>query len=144
MTHTTLVKSVYWIAAAVDGFVALGMVFPQLLQPGLRIATVPTSVETRYALGTGAALMFGWTALLVWAGAEPVARRGVLLLTAVPVIAGLALSVLFGYLNGYIPLRGALSVWSLQSLLAILLAAACRLASRLAHAGEGAVTRPGR
>jgi len=130
MTRITFVKSVYWLAAAVDAAVALGMVFPSLIQPALQIAASPTTVETRYALGTGAALMSGWTALLIWASVEPVARRGVLLLTAVPVIAGLALANLYGHLHGYIPFRGAISVWSLQGVLVVLLFAAYRLASR--------------
>lgn len=130
MNQTAFIKTAYWIAAAVDGFVALGMLFPQLLQPALQLASVPSGVETRYALGVGAALMLGWTLLLVWAAAEPVARRTILLLTIVPVIAGLALSTLYGFLNGYIPLGGALSVWSLQALLVLLLGAAYGLASR--------------
>ena len=142
MTHITFVKSVYWIAAAVDGSVALGMVFPRLLQPALHIAVAPTSVETRYALATGAALMSGWTALLIWASAEPVARRGVLLLTAVPVIAGLALATLYGHINDYIPLGGAMAVWSLQGLLVALLAAAHQLAARLARVTRGGDATP--
>jgi len=134
MTRITLIKSVCWIAAAVDAAVALGMVFPRLIQPALQIAASPTSVETRYALGAGAALMSGWTALLLWASAEPVARRGVLLLTAVPVIAGLALATLYGHVYGYIPRGGALSVWTLQGVLVVLLAVAYGLAVSCARA----------
>ena len=136
MTRITFIKSVYWIAAAVDAAVALGMVFPPLIQPALQIAASPTTVETRYALGSGAALMFGWTALLIWASVEPVARRGVLLLTAVPVIAGLALSTLYGHVHGYIPRGGALSVWTLQGVLVALLAAAYHLAVLCARASR--------
>ena len=136
MTRITFIKSVYWIAAAVDAAVALGMVFPPLIQPALQIAASPTTVETRYALGSGAALMFGWTALLIWASVEPVARRGVLLLTAVPVIAGLALSTLYGHVHGYIPRGGALSVWALQGVLVALLAVAYRLAVFCARASR--------
>ncbi len=66
MTRINFIKSVYWIAAAVDAAVALGMVFPPLIQPALQIAASPTTVEARYALGTGAALMSGWTALSRW------------------------------------------------------------------------------
>ena len=124
MTRITFIRSVYWIAAAVDAAVALGMVFPPLIQPALQIAAAPTAVEARYALGTGAALMSGWTALLIWASIEPITRRGVLFLTAVPVIAGLALSTLYGNVHGYIPRGGALSVWALQGVLVVLLAVA--------------------
>lgn len=108
------------------------MVFPVLLQPALQMAAVPAGAEVRYPLETGAALMFGWTALLVWASAEPVARRGVLLLTIVPVITGLALATLLGFLRGYIPLAGALPVWVMQGALVALLATAYTWASRAA------------
>lgn len=111
--------------------VTLGMLFPRLLQPVLHLASVPVSVETRYALGVGATLMFGWTLLLVWGSAEPIARRGVLLLTVVPVIAGLALANLCGFVNDYIPRSSALYVWSLQGLLVVLLASAYGLALHL-------------
>ena len=130
MHQTAFIKTAYWTAAVVDGFVALGMLFPPLLQPALQLASLPASVETRYALGVGAALMSGWTLLLVWGAAEPIARKGILLLTIVPVIAGLALATLYGFLKGYIACGGALSVWSLQGLLVVLLALAYRLASR--------------
>lgn len=130
MNQTTFLGMAYWIAAAVDGFIAVGMLFPQLLQPALQLASVPSSVETHYTLGVGAALMFGWTALLIWAAAEPVARRTILLLTIMPVIAGLALLTLYGSLNGYIRFGGALSVWVLQTLLVLLLGWAYRLASQ--------------
>lgn len=128
MTRIGFIKSVYWIAAAVDAAVAAGMVFPPLLQPALQLAASPTAVETRYALDSGAALMFGWTALLIWASLEPVARRGVMALTVVPAIAGLALATLYGYASGYIPWGGAISVWLLQGTLVTLLAVAYRFA----------------
>jgi hypothetical protein len=133
MDREGFVKSVYWAAAAVDGFVALGMLYPRLLQASLGIATVPANPDVRYALSTAAVLMFGWTALLIWASMEPVARRGVLFLTAVPVIAGLALSTLLGVRLSYIPLNGALRVWLLQSVLFAGIASAYRAASNLAR-----------
>lgn len=95
----------------------VAMVHPPLLAKMLQLTEVPATVEVRSALGMGAALMFGWTALLVWGSQQPVQRRGILLLTVVPVILGLVLTTLYGYLAGYIPLIGAISVWVLQSIL---------------------------
>ena len=43
----------------------------------------------RYGTRSGAPLMAGWTALLLWADRDPLARKDVLPLTIVPVIAGL-------------------------------------------------------
>jgi hypothetical protein len=133
LSRIGFVTSVYWAAALVDGFVAAAMLDPRLMQPTLGIATLPASPEIRYALNNGAALMSGWTALLVWASLEPVKRRGVLLLTAIPVVAGLALSALFGVQERYIPLSGATRVWFLQGLLVAGIAAAYRVASNLAR-----------
>ena len=44
--------------------------------------------------------MTGWTFLLIWALQRPVARRGVLLLTAFPVIFGLFITTVNGISNG--------------------------------------------
>ena len=133
LSRVGFIKSVYWAAALVDGFVAAAMLAPRLIQPTLGIATLPASPETRYALSNGAALMLGWTLLLVWASLDPLKRRGVLLLTAFPVIAGLALSTLLGVRMSYIPLSGATRVWLLQGLLVAGIAAAYRVASNLAR-----------
>lgn len=127
------IKWVYWAAALVDAIVAAGMVYPRILQPTLGMATLPASPDARYALNIGAALMFGWTALLVWARVDPVERRGVLLLTAFPVIAGLALAALLGVRAGYIPPSGAIRVWILQGLLITAIGIAYRAASNLAR-----------
>jgi hypothetical protein len=131
MDRVGFVKLAYWTAAIVDGFAAVAMLYPQLIQPMLGIATLPASPDARYALSSAAALMAGWTALLIWASGDPVGRRGVLLLTAFPVIAGLALSALLGVRVGYIPLGGAARVWLLQSVLAVGTVAAYRAASSL-------------
>jgi hypothetical protein len=72
--------------------------------------------------------MFGWTALLYWAYLRPVARKGVLLITVFPVIVGLALTTLYGYLNAYIPLEGVVPIWILQASLTIVFLSAYLLA----------------
>lgn len=45
--------------------------------------------EYRYAMAVAAALMAGWTVLLLWADRKPIERRGVLLVTICPVLLGL-------------------------------------------------------
>ena len=72
----------YWIGAVADGFATYRMLFPK----------VAHGVEYRYALGLAAALMLGWTILLIWADRKPLERKGVLLLTAFPVVSGLLLA----------------------------------------------------
>ena len=128
MTRLTLLRTAYWIGAIADAINGIGMVFPRLLSPMLKLDEVPTSIEVRSALGMGAALMFGWTALLLWANQRPVERKGVLALTVFPVIIGLALTTLYGYLNGYIPLAGAVPIWIFQACLTAVFVSAYFLA----------------
>lgn len=72
----------YWVGAIADGIATLRMLFPKIAY----------GVEYRYALGLGASLMLGWTFLLVWADRKPLERKGVLLLTAFPVVTGILLA----------------------------------------------------
>jgi hypothetical protein len=58
--------------------------------------------DYRYAMAFGAALMAGWTVLLLWADRKPVERRGVLLITVFPVIAGLNAARYYLYLGGFV------------------------------------------
>lgn len=44
--------------------------------------------------------MAGWTLLLLWAVRKPIERRVVILLTAFPVVSGLFVVALIGFLNG--------------------------------------------
>jgi hypothetical protein len=93
------------------------MVYPPLLQMLLFIPRTDVTVETRSALGMGASLMVGWTALLLWANAKPIERRGVLIITVCPVIAGLAATTLYGVLAGYVPIASAVAIWVFQAIL---------------------------
>lgn len=110
----------YWTGAVIDAFFAAALIFPPILQKALRLPPGEMGIETRAALGMAASLMLGWTCLLLWANAKPIERRGVLLLTVIPVLGGLALTILFGRLNDYIPPSGAIPTWIMQSVLATL------------------------
>ena len=114
MNRMTWLRASYWLGAAADAVVGVGMVYPPLLATMLRLEETPTSVATRSALYSGAALMFGWTALLIWGSLRPVERKGILALTVFPVILGLALGNLYGYVTGYIPSASAISIWAFQ------------------------------
>ena len=75
----------YWVGAIADGLATLRMLFPKIAY----------GVEYTYALGLGASLMLGWTFLLVWADRKPLERKGVLLLTAFPVVTGILLAEIY-------------------------------------------------
>ena len=123
-----LLRLSYWVGAIADLVVGIAMVYPKFLAQVLRLEKPPLEIETRCALGIGATLMFGWTALLLWADRRPLERKGVLLLT-VAVILGLAFTVLYGFLGGYIPLASAVAVWVFQTFLIVVFLSAYLLAT---------------
>jgi hypothetical protein len=51
-------------------------------------------------MGIGGSLMTGWTILLIWAVRKPIERRFVILLTAFPVVFGMFVVSLVGFLEG--------------------------------------------
>jgi hypothetical protein len=130
MTRTSRIRAIIWIGVVADGAVAAALLSPTLLARVLRLPRPPDLIETRTALGLAVALMAGWTVLLLWAARHPAERRGVLLLTVVPVIAGLALAVLYGWWSDYIPTAPVTAVWLLQAGLAAAFLWAYRAAGR--------------
>jgi hypothetical protein len=51
-------------------------------------------------MGIGGTLMTGWTFLLLWAVKDPIERRGVIILTAFPVVFGMFIITLIQVING--------------------------------------------
>ena len=87
-----------WLRASyIAGAVADGIVGILMLLPSRMGAT-----EFTYPMGLGASLMFGWTALLLWANMKPMERKGVL--TIVP-ITGLLVTGLWAVLSGVFPIQ---------------------------------------
>jgi len=82
-----------WVGAAADAFATYRMLFP----------TLADGDAYRYALHLGAALMLGWTLLLLWASQRPLERKGVVLLTVFPVLSGLLSAELYAFYRGLIP-----------------------------------------
>ena len=85
----------YWVGAITDGFATFRMLTPKMA----------CGVEYRYALGLGASLMLGWTFLLIWADRKPLERKGVLLLTAFPVVTGILLAEIYAVATKLISLE---------------------------------------
>jgi hypothetical protein len=104
----------YWVGAIVDGVAAAQMMFPALFRLGMGLSEFHPGVDYRYAMGMGASLMLGWTALLLWADRQPLERKGVLPLTVLPVIAGLAVNQAQGVRVGFLPALAVLPIWGLQ------------------------------
>ncbi|MBN1249566.1 MAG: hypothetical protein JXC32_18030 [Anaerolineae bacterium] len=116
-----LLRVVCWLGAVIDGLMVVVMVFPDLGQRFFRFITFRPTSPFRYAMMMGASLMLGWTVLLIWAARKPLARKGVLLITAVPVVVGLTLSNVYAVVVGLIAARDMVMTWVAQALLLVLL-----------------------
>jgi hypothetical protein len=72
--------------------------------------------DYRYAMYLAASLMLGWTCLLIWADRKPLERRGVLVLTVFPVVAGLFLAGVYAVASRLVGLGHLLPMFVLQLL----------------------------
>jgi hypothetical protein len=104
----------YWAGAILDAAMLPPMLVPSIGAKMYGIADFHPGPEYRYAMYVGASLMAGWTALLLWADRKPVERRGVILLTIIPVIAGLIGAGLYAVASGLVAAGGILPILALQ------------------------------
>ena len=91
------------------------------------------------AMGSAAALMLGWTGLLVWAWQRPLERRFIAALTAV-VIGGLAVTEIVGVLAAWVALWRVVPTLILQTVLLALFGVAEGVITWRFVAGLGAVS----
>jgi hypothetical protein len=90
--------------------------------------------EYRYAIYMAAALMAGWTVLLVWGAFSPVDRRALLLMTAVPVVVGLLCATVYALWSGLIVSAAGTGTLVLQCVIIVLFSVAWLIARRLSRA----------
>ena len=95
------IRFAYLIGAIMDFLVALSMTLYVFFQINIGMEYLDPTNELRYMLIAGMALMWGWTALLVWGFMKPLDRRLLLLFTAFPVVLGLFAGEFLLYLQGY-------------------------------------------
>ena len=103
-----LIKLPYWLGIAADALWALALFSPPVFGLLTGRPDFDPDLEIRLIMGIGGTLMTGWTCLLIWAVQDPVGRRAVILLTAFPVVFGLFLIALVGFIKG-----GTFSAWIL-------------------------------
>ena len=104
----------YWTGAIVDAFAAIMMLFPKLF---LLFSKVDLAPDTgfRFGMRYGAPLMVGWTVLLIWADRKPLERKGVLLITLFPVVAGLVAIEAAAIATGLSSIASTLPILILQA-----------------------------
>jgi hypothetical protein len=108
----------YWAGAILDALAALSMLSPDLFAATNGLKDFHPGLEWRFAMGMGASLMLGWAALLLWADRKPLERKGVLLITVLPVVLGLALNEIVAVLAGFLPTATTIPVWIAQAIIA--------------------------
>jgi hypothetical protein len=107
----------YWAGAILDAAAAVSMLSPDVFAAINGLPDFHPGVEYRFAMGMGASLMVGWTVLLLWADRKPLERKGVLLITLLPVVAGLALNEVIAVRAGFLPVLMTIPVWVAQALI---------------------------
>ncbi|MGO8806098.1 MAG: hypothetical protein ACLQO7_05780 [Candidatus Bathyarchaeia archaeon] len=115
-----LLRISFWLGVVIDGFVAVQLLLPNFWASFDGLKPYAPSTTLNFGLGIASALMFGWTFLLIWADRKPLERKGVLLLTVVPVILGLAMNNVFAATSGLRSLQTVLPELALQTGLAAL------------------------
>ena len=120
MNKMLFVKGTYWIGIGVDTLWAVGLFFPSVFALLVGRPDFNVDLQVRLAMGVGGSLMTGWTFLLLWAFLKPVERRGVLLLTACPVIVGIFTMALIGVIDG-----NTSSIWILIKTSSLFIAMLC-------------------
>jgi hypothetical protein len=110
----------YWVGAILDGIMVFPMLFPNIAGAMFGIKDFHPGVSYRYAMFIGASLMLGWTILLAWAARKPLERKGVIIITAVPVVAGLIAANIYAVEKGIVSFDHMLPTLILQALIFIL------------------------
>jgi hypothetical protein len=111
----------YWAGAILDALAALSMLSPDLFAATNGLTDFRPGLEWRFAMGMGASLMLGWTALLLWADRKPLERKGVLVITVFPVVLGLALNEIVAVRAGFLSVLTTAPVWIAQAIVTGLL-----------------------
>jgi hypothetical protein len=117
---TILLRICYWLGAILDGIMVIPMLFPRVGGAMFGIGNFNPGNEYRYAMMIGASLMLGWTILLIWADRKPLERKGVILITTIPVVIGMVLAGIFAVGVEMVKAERMIPTWILQTILLVL------------------------
>lgn len=106
----------YWAGAVLDFVAGLTMLMPSLFALMNHPVNFHPVDDFRYAMGMGAPLMFGWTALLLWADRDPLERKEVLLVTLL-VVLGEVITQVWGISVGFVPFGALVPTFAMQVVL---------------------------
>jgi hypothetical protein len=120
-TQARLLRTAFLAGAITDALALVPLVVP--FAANLLWGLEADDPAFRFASGYAAALMLGWTFLLVWAYRRPLERSFVAPLTIV-VIYGLAATEIAAVASGAFPITRMIPTWILQACLLALFATA--------------------
>jgi len=121
VTEERLLRTAFVAGAVTDAGALVPMLVPAFAR--LLWGFDDPSGSYRFAMGYGASLMLGWTALLVWAWRRPLERRAVAALTVL-VIYGLVVTEVLAVRAAAMPAWRMVPTWCLQGVLLALFAGA--------------------
>ena len=110
-TITLLLRIAFWVGAVTDGLAVIPMLSRRIGAAMFGGDSSRNDFNYRFAMGIGAALMAGWTLLLLWGAASPIMRRDVLLLTVFPVITGIVLATVMAARRGLVSAKRTIPLW---------------------------------
>ncbi len=128
-----VIKLAYWLGIGADALWAVALFSPMVF--GLLTGQPDFNPElpVRLIMAIGGSLMAGWTLLLLWAVRQPIERKAVILITAFPVVFGMTMVAMLGYIGG-----NTSNLWILikNSILMILMVTSYVLACRADNLGK--------
>ena len=110
---TLLLQIAFWLGAVTDGLAVIPMLSRRIGTALFGGDPSRANFEYRFAMGIGAALMAGWTLLLLWGAASQLLRRDLLLLTVFPVITGIVLATVLAARRGLVGVRSCIITFDL-------------------------------
>jgi hypothetical protein len=117
---TLLLRISFWIGAIIDALAAIQLLLPSLWASSYGLTIDTTNGALNLALVTAASLMLGWTGLLIWADRKPLERKGILLLTAFPVVFGMAANNAYAAASEITTIQSVLPFLAMQCVLSVL------------------------
>jgi hypothetical protein len=129
--RVTLLRVSYWIYAAFELMALVPMLSPTLFGKLMGIPDFHPGSDYTYAMGTAAVFTLGWVLLLIWGALKPVERKGVMLLTLVPVLVGNMLCGIYAASSGFVQPTMMIPSWIVQTMIIVLFGFSYHEASRI-------------
>lgn len=96
-----IIKFSYSFGAILDGIWAVLLAYPPLYKIVTNNKNLIIGNEMQGIFYIAASLMLGWTILLCWGYKDPIGRRFLLLITAVPAVLGIFIGTVVSFINGH-------------------------------------------